>query len=300
MMNRTRIALLGALLLTGLVIAAEQSATEKINDKLLTLHRDEAKRWEIFVDEAQTKKAGFVSEPVYRWTNAARANGQTGAMFVWTFEGRPVALGGVFSNPEEGRRVIMHEFHALGPLRLFPHLTGSQQQWLPGAGVPLYPLPDAPPPAATATRRSLQMRELAREFTAHTVDNLGVRWQLRLLARPLYRYEMASSDLIEGAIFAFISDAGTDPEIVLVLEAVKEGAKETWRYRTLRLSISSLHVQFKGKEIWTSLRDDPTGAFGNPDNTYGLIRDRLIDELPSTTGAEIEARKPTAADAQRP
>ena len=118
-----------------------------------------------------------------------------------------------------------------------------------------------------------------REFTAHTMDDLGVRWQLRLLSRPLYHYDKAEA-LIDGAIFAFVSDAGTDPEIVLVLEAVKENDKETWRYRTVRFSIPSLHVQYKGKEIWTSLRDGPTGAIENPDNTYGLIREKFIDELP--------------------
>jgi hypothetical protein len=283
-MNRSRMVLMGVLLLAGVVRAADEPVTEKIDAKLLALHRDEAKRWEIFADAAQTMKADFVPEPVYRWTNASRANGQSGAMFVWTFGGRPVALGGVFSNPEGGRRIVMHEFHALGPLRLFPHVKGSPQGWLPGAGVPLYPLPDAPSPEATALRRARQMRELARRFTAHTVDDLGVRWQLRLLSRPLYRYERPEGDLIDGAVFAFVSDAGTDPEIILVLEAVKDGEKETWHYRTVRMSISSLYVQYDGKEIWKSLRDDPKGPFGNPDNTYGLIRDHFIDELPELSG----------------
>ena len=100
------------------------------------------------------------------------------------------------------------------------------------------------------------------------------------MPRPLYEYETTEGDPTHGTVFAFVSDAGTDPEIVLVLEAVKDGEKETWRYRTVRLSISSLYVQFKGKEIWTSLRDDPKGPLGNADNTYKLLRDRLIDELP--------------------
>jgi hypothetical protein len=285
-MKRNRTVVIGVLLLTGLARAAEQPATEKIDTRLLALHWDEAKRWEIFLDEAQTKKAKFVPEPVYRWTNASRANGQSGAMFVWMFEGRPVALGGVFSNPEAGRRVIMHEFHALGSLRIFPRLKDSDLRWRPEVSVPLYPLADAPAPLATATQRTLQMRNLAREFTAHTVDDHNARWQLRLLSRPLYRYEMTGGDLIEGAIFAFVSDAGTDPEIILVLEAVKNGGKESWRYRTVRFSISSLYVQFKGKEVWTSPRAGPNGPFDNPGNTYGLIRDRLIDELP-----ELSARR---------
>jgi hypothetical protein len=279
-MNRNRIAFLGILLLSGFARAADEPASGKMDAKLMTLHRDEALRWEMFVDPGRTKKADFVSEPVYRWTNASRANGQTGAMFVWTYDGRPAAIGGVFSNPEGGRRVIMHEFHALGPLRLFPHLQDSQHQWLPGAGVPLLPVPDGPAPETIPMRRSIQMRELAREFTAHTIDDVGSRWQLRLLSRPLYRYGPAAGGLIDGAIFAFVSDAGTDPEIILILEAVNDGVTQSWRYRAVRFSISSLYVQYKGKEIWTSPRDHPTGVFDNPDNTYGLIRDRIIDQLP--------------------
>jgi hypothetical protein len=174
----------------------------------------------------------------------------------------------------------MHEFHALGPQRLFPSFKDSKQQWLPAAGVSMLPLPDAPVPEPTSARRTLQMRELARRFTAHTIDVGGERWQLRLLSRPLYRYEGPEDEIIDGTIFAFVSDAGTDPEIVLVLEAVKDGKKETWRYRPVRFSISSLYVQYHEKEIWTSLRDDPAGPFGNADNTYSLIRDRLVDELP--------------------
>ncbi len=280
-MNRTGTALVSMMLLTGAALAADDPASEKIDAKLLKLHRDEAMRWQVFVDELGTNKADFVPEPVYRWTNASRGNGQIGAMFVWTVEGCPVALGGVFSNPEAGRRVIMHEFHALGPRRIAGRLNDSKHEWLPQAGVPLHSFPDPPPaPAATAKQRAIQMREIARDFTAHTIDDVGARWQLRMLSRTLYRYEKAGSDLIDGAIFAFISDAGTDPEIILVLEAVKNGEKATWRYRALRLSISSLYVQYNGKDVWTSLRDPSTGVFDNPDNTYVLIRDRLVDEFP--------------------
>jgi hypothetical protein len=277
------------LLLTGATLAADEPATEKMDARLLKLHRDDARRWEFYVDAQRTKKAEFVPEPVYRWTNASRANGQSGAMFVWTYEGCPVALGGVFSNPEGGRRIIMHEFHALGPRRITPRLSGSDHQWRPEAGVPLFPIPDAPAPAVTARQRALQLRSIARDFTAHTIDDVGARWQLRLLSRPLYRYENAENGRIDGALFAFVSDAGTDPEIVLVLEAIKNGEKTTWHYRTVRLSISSLYVQYKGKEVWTSLRDRSTGVFENPDNTYMLMRDRLVDEFPELDQQKVKA-----------
>jgi hypothetical protein len=279
-MNRERLALLGVLILIGVASAADEPPAEKIDAKLLALHRDEAKRWEIFVDADRTEKAELVPEPIYRWTNASRANGQSGAMFVWMYRARPVAVGGVFSNPEGDRRVIMHEFHALGPLKLFAHLGGSDHEWLPLASVPMLPLPEAAPPESAARRRDLQARDLARSFTARTVDDLGGRWQLRLLPRPLYRYPSAEGKPSDGFIFGFISDAGTDPEVILVLEVAKDAEREAWHYRTVRLSISSLYVQYKGKGIWTSLREDPKGPLGNGDNTYKLLRDRLIDELP--------------------
>jgi hypothetical protein len=280
MMRRERPTILCVLLLAVAAGAADEPPAGKADAKLLALHRDEARRWEIFLDAGRTEKAELVPEPVYRWTNASRANGQSGAMFVWTHHDRPIAIGGVFSNPEGDRRIIMHEFHALGPLQIYARLKDSDHEWLPSAAVPMLPLPDSPAPEPTARRRELQARDLARSFTARTIDDLGGRWQLRLLPRPLYQYPPPEGKPPEGFIFAFVSDAGTDPEIILVLEAAKDGDADVWHYRTVRMSISSLYVDFKGKEIWTSLRDDPKGPLGNADNTYKLLRDRLIDELP--------------------
>ncbi len=248
--------------------------------RLQKLYQDEAKRREMWVGPDQKRKAEIVAEPVFRWQNLSRANGQSGAMFVWTFEGRPVVIGGVFSNPENDRRVIMHEFHALGPDRLFPNFRDSESKWLPGAGVTLKPLPDSPNVAETPAKRMLQMRAISRDFTANSTDNEKQRWELRLLPRPLYRYDKPQGDVIDGALMALVSDAGTDPEIILILEARKEADGTKWYYRAVRLSISDLYVNYKGERVWTSLRDDPNGQFGNKDNTYGLIRDRAIDELP--------------------
>lgn len=98
----------------------------------------------------------------------------------------------------------MHEFHAVGPLRLYPRFEDARKQWLPRAAVPFLALPDALTPAPTAARRTLQMRELARKFTAHTIDDIQERWQLRLLSRPLYRYEKPDGEIIDGALFAFV------------------------------------------------------------------------------------------------
>ena len=263
---------------------AQEREVPQSDSRLQALYQLDAKRWEMWVGPDQKRKAEIVAEPVFRWQNLARANGQSGAMFVWVDQGRPVVIGGVFSNPENDRRVIMHEFHALGPDRLFPVFRESESKWLPGAGVTLHPLPNSPQVEETAAKRTLQLRAIARDFSANSTDNEKQRWELRLLPKPLYRYDKPQDDVIDGALLAFVSDAGTDPEIILILEARKESTGGTaWHYRTVRLSISDLYVDHKGERVWTSLRDDPNGKFGNRDNTYGLVRDRVIEELPPVT-----------------
>ena len=265
-------------------VASRADDIPQNDPRLQKLYQDEAKRWDMWVGSDHKRKAEIVSEPVFRWQNLSRANGQSGAMFVWVFEGRPVVIGGVFSNPAgNNRRDIMHEFHALGPDRLFPNFRESASKWLPSAGVTLLPLPDSPKVEATPAKRMLQLRAIARDFTANSTDNEKQRWDLRLLPKPLYRYEKPQGNVIDGALLALVSDAGTDPEIILILEARKEDDRTAWYYRTVRLSISDLYVDYKGSRVWTSLREDPHGKFGNADNTYGLIQDRAIDELPPTT-----------------
>jgi hypothetical protein len=264
------------------VCQSDDPAPQQPDSRLQELYQLDAKRWDMWVSPDQTRKAELVIEPVFRWQNLSRANGQSGAMFVWVDGGRPVVIGGVFSNPENKRRVVMHEFHALGPDRLFPVFRESDSKWLPGAGVKLHTLPGSRKVDDTFAKRTLQLRAIARDFTANSTDNEKHRWELRLLPKPLFRYDKPQGDVIDGALLAFVSDAGTDPEIILILEARKVQDRTEWYYRTVRLSISDLYVDYKGERVWTSLRDDPEGMFGNKDNTYGLVRDRLIDELPPT------------------
>lgn len=262
-------------------LTAEKAVNASTDSGLQKLYQEDAQRWDMWIGQDQKRKAEIVAEPVFRWQNLSRANGQSGAMFVWTHAGRPYVIGGVFSNPENKRRVIMHEFHALGPERLFPVFRESESKWLPGAGVELRPLPNSPKVEESASKRLLQLRAIARDFSANSTDNEKQRWELRLLPKPLYRYDKSQDEVVDGALFAFVSDAGTDPEIILVLEARQTDGKTEWFYRGVRLSISDLYLDYKGERIWTSLRDDPNGKFGNKDNTYGLIRDRLIDLPPA-------------------
>jgi hypothetical protein len=267
---------------SGALRAADDKPVAVDDPRLQQLYRDEAKRWEMWVDPQQERKAEMVPEPVFRWQNLDRPNGQSGAMYVWVFEGRPAAIGGVFSDPVGTGRNVMHEFHALAPNRLYPVLTGSAHKWAPRAGITMQVLPDSPPVESTAAKRTLQLRSIARDFTARETDPENKRWEMRVLPKPLYRCEKPQGDLIDGALIAFVSDTGTDPEIILILEARRKTSGETaWYYQPVRLSISDLYLDYKGNRVWSSMRSDLKKTYANEDETYHLWRDRVLADLPS-------------------
>ena len=99
------------------------------------------------------------------------------------------------------------------------------------------------------------MREMTRDFSATSEDLKGKRWELRLLPQPLYRYESTDPDVLDGAVFAFVTSAGTDPEVILVIEARKPPGSDrppAWHYAIARFSDLRLWVRHKGREVFTA------------------------------------------------
>jgi hypothetical protein len=272
-----------AIVLGVLLLLADEPAPPASAQALAALqqlHQTEAGRWQMFLDDKRTRKAEFRAKPIYVWTNPTRSLGQHGAVFVWLTQGRPVAIGSTFSHPEDKRRMLCHEFHSLATDKLRPDHGDAKEQWQPAAAVEMKPLPGAPQPGETPAKRLSQMRAMARDFSAHSIDYQKERWTLRLLTQPLYRYEKPEGEVTDGALFAFVTSAGTDPEVIVALEAREVKGELAWHYRPLRFSDSNLFVQYQGDKIWSSVRDDKHTLHFNPDHTYRLIRDRYLDELP--------------------
>jgi hypothetical protein len=106
--------------------------------------------------------------------------------------------------------------------------------------------------AATRGERLVQMRRLAQEFTGHVTVRENNRSELRLLPSPLYRYPAAKTGVVDGAVFALVVE-GTDPEVLLVLEARESGGQTHWEYGCGRFGVISMYVERKGKEVWSSV-----------------------------------------------
>ncbi len=275
---------MSVLLLTLLLAADPVAPPPKLAERLQALNLEEARKWEMFLDESQQAKAELVERPVYLWTNPLPRFGvQHGSVFLWLHEGRPMVVGSIFGHPVDAqRRKLIHEFHALSPTKLSAVCHDEQMSvWQPKAALAMQPVPGADPPAATPTRRLIQIRALAREFTGRTIDHRKERWELRLLSQPLYRYEKPQGEIIDGALLALVTDAGTDPEVLLLLEARQEGG---WHYALLRFCDASVWVNHQGKEVWTAVRDAENVQLHNPDHTYQVFQKRHVELSEDDTG----------------
>ena len=265
-----------------LSLDAEDSPVKNaaLEQRLREINLAEARTWDIYLDAAHQTKADFIERPVYLWTNPTKGSGQYGSVFLWVYQGRPAAIGSFFGHPmAQGtgeRRRMVHEFHALAPIQLLPVChDGDGQTWQPTEAISLRPLPDAPAVEASPARRLLTMRNIGRQFGGYTVDWRKQRWELRLLPQPLFRYEKSPAEIIDGALLALVTDAGTDPEVLLLLEAQKEGG---WHYAVMRFSDSSVYVRHGDKEIFTAVRGVVAEKY-NAEHTYQVLQKRYLDEL---------------------
>lgn len=186
-------------------------------------------------------------QTVLRWANNSRGSAN-GATMIWIHQGRPEAVCCIY--PWSGR--LEHAFGSLSRGRVRGMLRG-QLVWNPvQPGVTFQDVPGAPVVAAQPLLRKRQMSELARQFsgtmTGWKKDNSD-REELRLLNTPLYRYESTSSQIVDGALYAFAQ--GTDPEILLMLEAWSpDGQSAKWQYAFARRTSGGLEAYHKQQLVW--------------------------------------------------
>jgi len=258
----------------------EERAKQAKHERVLEIYTREAEGYTIYRDASRAEKAVLRRKPVYIWSNPLRAGGQDGAVFIWTCRGRAEVLGTIFSFPSKGPRGLDHELHSLATTVLDVTRKGAAetgaQTWAPnGPGITLAAIPDAPAPERSPAQRLVQMRALTRDFSGTTEDQEKRLWELRLLPQPLYRYESTDPDVLDGAVFAYVSSAGTDPEAILVLEARKAqgAAAATWQYALARYTDLSLRMRHKKQEVFSV----PL-LLGSPDakDSYRIFYDRAI------------------------
>jgi len=213
----------------------------------LKLTREAAERYEIALDDVDHSTAKLFPDPILHWSNPA-AGEIHGNVFVWTAAGRPAAVASIFKwfTPHTH---MSHEFHSLAIVPLRAKYSGAEVWTTSATGVKFVPLAEAPPPAASAPQRLLQMRQLAKDFSATKKDRDGSVSELRLLTQPIYQYPASSQQLLDGALFVFVQ--GTDPEVFLLLEARGPSGSEQWTFAAARMNSVALTLRYRDKEAWS-------------------------------------------------
>ncbi len=267
---------------------AARAAGHARSKYLLEVYTAEAAGYTIFRDASRKEKLELRREPVYVWNNRVRDGGQEGAVYVWTDRGRAEVIGTFFSFPKNAigagpapatcARSSIRSRCRCSTCPAAPRPTGGLH------GRPASSSPRSPAPRRRPVRPRNDSRKcaaLAHEFSARTRDHTGRQWELRLLPQPLYRYESTDPGVPDGAVFAFVTSAGTDPEVILVVEARKPagGGEPAWHYAAARFTDLDLWVSHKEKVVFTATYISLGGIDQDGKYRYHVFKDRVIPAM---------------------
>jgi hypothetical protein len=218
------------------------------------------KTFSIYPAGDRSKPFRLLPEPIIRYNNPVGLS-RDGAIFLWLGEHDRPEVADQFNVIRSG--YWSHQFSSLSARPLVAE-NRSGRVWSPTrGGIAYMPVPDAPRPAEGAEPRLRQMRAIAESFSIRD-EFQGESWQqLRLMAKPLYRYGKPGSEVIDGALFCFALT--TDPETFLILEARKGNQGTGWFYAIAPITVYTIEVSYKEKEVWTSR------GFGYDVGTTGMI-----------------------------
>ena len=263
------LALTGSLAVVHGVIgqAPEAEDVEAQRTARMDAMRDIMGRIEIYDSrDGKQRKLKMVERPLTHHNDASRRY-QDGTTWAYGDQGRPVAL--ITCQTSDAKSGQWWNAATSLSDQTFRAERSGGRFWSPSkAGVEFKPVPNSPKPADSVRRRLIQMRQIARRFTAHQFwDPNNQRYQLRMLPQPMYRYSDPDRGQVDGTIFVF--SYNINPEMVLVIEAVAGQTEPTWKYALAKLGSAEFHAHLDGAEVWKEPR--APGVRGRPNDPYYLF-----------------------------
>jgi hypothetical protein len=224
-----------------------------------------AAEYEIVVGK-DDKPLELQREPVLKWSNPDRGEVH-GNVFVWTRDERPLVVGSLFKwfSPHTH---MSHEFQSLAEGPLGAKFHGKQEWKTSESGVKFTDVPKADAPAADKTKRLLQMKQLAKDFSGDKKEKEDVNaTELRLLPQPVYDYSAPKQGIVSGGLFALVH--GTDPEIWVLIEARGESAeKARWQFAAARMNSVAMELRHKGAKVWSAEVLSQKDIYGAHERAY--------------------------------
>ena len=228
-------------------------------EKLQTFFRSEVASYEMKVANTN-RKLTLRENPILNWHNPERLLEQ-GLLFVWLDGKRPAVLGSVFTFQYNNRPNLKHEVTSVTSNALIVTL-GGEEVWRPEAAeLAGTVVAENFSPAAAAPMRLTQMKAIARDIAGKLLSPAKGPADLRLLPTPLIQYQDEENGIVDGALFAMA--IGTDPEILVMIEARKAEGVSKWHMVAFRSNFDGLEMSYKGKQVWNA-PSVPNLAFSGP------------------------------------
>lgn len=206
---------------------------------------DESLEWYELSKDSGAKP--MLPRVVMRWANNVRGS-EGGATVLYLQDGIPQAACSIYPWEQQ----FIHEFDSSSRGKFIAKRHGVLI-WSPAKpGVEFKVVPMAEIPVESAVQRLRQMKAISAQFTSTMLGwkpDRSDRESLRLLPQPLYRYENPPAQkCLDGAVFAFVQ--GTDPEALLILEAVPRGQTLQWEFAFVRQTSGELEARCKDVIVW--------------------------------------------------
>jgi hypothetical protein len=188
----------------------------------------------------------LVESPVFRYDDQPRRF-LDATMWVWTDKGRPVAFQKIEAMPHAWQFC----FTSLADDLLEVEWGGGHRYRSSEPGIEMRLLANAADVPVKSSRRALELRNLAREFSARiVVDRANNSEEMRLLSTPIFEYADPQSNLLFGAVFGFATN-GTNPDLLLVLEArpQAEQSASRWHYAAARMTTGGVTLKHRESTV---------------------------------------------------
>jgi hypothetical protein len=204
---------------------------------------------EIQIRSADDERLQIDGQPILAWSNPTRSTNQKGCVFIWHCNGRPRVIGSVFTFANKVAK-MKHELHSLADQSLTAEYRGKVT-WMPSKpGITWSKVKDVPSPRTQPRLRLVQMRAIGRQYSASLEEPSGNKSRLEFKPTPLHRYASDEEGVLDGAIFSFA--LGTDPEVLMLVEATSESDSEAqWRVAFARYNFLKMIVEdHSGNVVW--------------------------------------------------
>lgn len=216
-------------------------------DRRMQIIQDTAEAYALFDADRAERPLTCSEKPVLKFEDPVTM-ATRGGVYVWSDDkGRPRTIASIYFRGDGAR---VDEFQSLAEAGLVARFQG-EVVWRPAQpGVEWTALAGDVP--ATRPLRLAKMRDLSRQFAASVRDASAGRQELRLLSQPLYRHDHADGNVVDGALFCYAK--GTNPEVLLLLQAEVSDGRTAWKQAFCRMTERESEVKSGDRVVWRAAK----------------------------------------------